>query len=398
MSKGVAMLFETPTLGDREIQVIAEITKLKDTLGYMVASTPKRWTGLLRRNALARAVRGSNSIEGYDVSKDDAIAVAQGEEPLDANEESAHAVQNYQDAMSYVLQLANDPHFNYSAALIRSLHYIMVKHDLNRNPGRWRPGPIFVRDDDKQETVYEGPDAEMVPPLIDALVGSLNDTDHDTTPPMVRAAMSHLNLVMIHPFSDGNGRMARCLQTLVLARTGTLAPQFSSIEEYLGKNVLSYYAVLAEVGGGSWHPENDALPWVRYCLRAHFIQATTLLRRARLLDRIWVEAERVVAKAGIPERTVYAVADAIYGVRIRNPVYRSMADISEQLASKDLKQLVDAGLLMPQGERRGRHYIGSAALIELQKKIMFSEVRQIIDPFAGADPAQLTLGATLLAS
>lgn len=67
--------------------------------------------------------------------------------------------------------------------------------------------------------------------------------------------MAHLNLVMIHPFSDGNGRMARCLQTLVLAREGILEPEFSSIEEYLGRNTQDYYSVLAETSEGSWHPK-----------------------------------------------------------------------------------------------------------------------------------------------
>ncbi len=66
--------------------------------------------------------------------------------------------------------------------------------------------------------------------------------------------MAHLNLVMIHPFRDANGRMSRCLQTPVLAREQILAPQFSSIEEYLGRNTQSYYKVLGEVGAESWHP------------------------------------------------------------------------------------------------------------------------------------------------
>ncbi len=46
--------------------------------------------------------------------------------------------------------------------------------------------------------------------------------------------VTSLNLVLIHPFRDGNGRMARCLQTLVLAREGMVSPIFASIEEYLG--------------------------------------------------------------------------------------------------------------------------------------------------------------------
>ena len=195
---------------------------------------------------------------------------------------------------------------------------MMIKHDLGKNPGRWRAGSIFVRDDQKRVTVYEGPSADLVPPLVDELMGVLNGADASDTPPVVRAAMGHLNLVMIHPFADGNGRMARCLQTLILARTGTLAPELSSIEEYLGHDVQSYYRVLARVGHGAWHPERDARPWVRYCLTAHFRQATTLLRRARELDAVWVLAEEEVLRRKLPARTVYAVADAAYGWRIRN--------------------------------------------------------------------------------
>ena len=65
---------------------------------------------------------------------------------------------------------------------------------------------------------------------------------------------------MIHPFSDGNGRMGRALQTLVLARDGILSPPFSSIEEYLGakSNTEAYYDVLRTGAAGTWQPERDA--------------------------------------------------------------------------------------------------------------------------------------------
>jgi len=194
--------------------------------------------------------------------------------------------------------------------------------------------------------------------------------------------MAHLNLVMIHPFSDGNGRMARCVQTLVLARHGTLAPQLSSIEEYLGANVQPYYDVLNEVGAGSWHPTRDARPWVRFCLKAHFIQVTTMLSRARLFDRIWNAAEHEAEQFRLPDRTVIAIADAIYGTRIRNATYRRFDDVSEQVASKDLKRLVDAELLVPQGERRGRFYTASDRLKAIRLELR--DKQPIPDPFAGA--------------
>lgn len=61
-------------------------------------------------------------------------------------------------------------------------------------------------------------------------------------------------------------RLARCLQSVVLAHEGVLAPVFMSIEEYLGRNTDDYYAVLAAVGGGRWQSERDARPWARFIL------------------------------------------------------------------------------------------------------------------------------------
>ena len=158
-------------------------------------------------------------------------------------------------------------------------------------------------------------------------------------PIIIRAALSHLNLTMIHPFSDGNGRMARCLQTLVLAREGILEPEFCSIEEYLGRNTPEYYQVLADVGQGAWHPENDARPWIRFCLIAHFRQASLLLRRSKETKRIWDSLELEIRNRGLPERCIMALADAAFGLRVKNSTYRSAAEITENVASRDLKEL-----------------------------------------------------------
>jgi Fic family protein len=175
--------------------------------------------------------------------------------------------------------------------------------------------------------------------------------------------------------------MARCLQTLILARAGTLAPQFSSIEEYLGKNTRAYYDVLAEVGGGNWQPARDARPWVRFCITAHFQQATTLLRRAREIERLWDFLEEEIRAADIPGRLIYALADAAAGLRVRNATYRPVAEVSDQLATRDLGLAVKAGLLVPKGERRGRYYERSPRLAEIRLKTR--EPRPATDdPFA----------------
>jgi Fic family protein len=152
---------------------------------------------------------------------------------------------------------------------------------------------------------------------------------------------------------------ARCLQSLILARAGTLAPEFSSIEEYLGRNTREYYDVLLDVGAGNWNPRRDARSWVRFCLTAHFRQASTILRRSREVERTWDALEVEVKKRKLPERTILALSDAASGLRVRNAAYRSVADISVQVATKDLKLLVDRGLLVSSGEKKWRSYEAS---------------------------------------
>jgi Fic family protein len=374
------MLFQIPDLDPKEHEVLDRIEELKRVLGYAVATAPRRWYGALRRMTFARAIRGSNSIEGYVVSVDDAVAAAEGGEPLEADARAWEAVKAYQTAMTYVIQLADDPHFAYSTALVRSLHFMMLQYDLTKRPGRWRPGSIFVRDDERGAVVYEGPDAELVPELMEELTGFLTSTSPEV-PGIIKAAMAHLDLVMIHPFSDGNGRMARCLQTLVLARTGVLAPPFSSIEEYLGHNTTAYYDVLAEVGGGSWSPGRDARPWIRFCLTAHYRQAQTLLTRTREIQRLWDLLEIEIERRNLPERTLFALADAAMGLRVRNATYRPIADVTDQVAGRDLKALAEAGLLVAQGERRGRFYVASELVQRIRAETR--ESHRIEDPFAG---------------
>ncbi len=380
------MLFQASDPTEVEREVLKEIEDLKQKLHWQL-NEPRRWYGSLRRMQFARAVQGSNSIEGFDASLDDTAAIGLGEEPLDADEETRLALKGYQDALTYVLQLAGEDKFEYSVQLIKSLHFMMTNYDLKIRPGLWRQGSIFVRNDDTEEIVYEGPDVDEVPPLMDELVESLNEIDD--SPPMIKAGLAHLNLVMIHPFRDGNGRMGRCLQTLVLAREGILSPVFCSIEEYLGRNTQDYYNVLSKVGAGTWHPDRETRPWIQLILAAHLRQARTLLRRVKESEQLWDKLERRIARTNLPDRTIAVLWDAAMGYRVRNATYRAIFEesaddtISEAVASRDLRQLVEAGLLVSRGEKRGRFYLPAPELAELRREIIKTRnPRDDRDPFA----------------
>ena len=374
------MLFATPELKDPELTVIASIDEVREQLRYLL-SEPRRWYGPLRRTAFARNVQASNSIEGHNVTLDDAAAVVAGSEPLEASQADRDAVLNYWDAMTYIIQLADDPHFEYSEALIRSLHFMMMKHDLDAMPGRYRPGHVYVWSTDESEVVYEGPNGSKVPGLVGELADQLNVDQGSHF--MVRAGMAHLNLVMIHPFKDGNGRMARALQTLVLARERILAPQFSSIEEYLGRNTPDYYKVLADVGGGGWNPDRDAREWIRFVLVAHYRQALTVSRRVRESDRLWDEIDELRKAIKLDERNMGSLYNAALGLRVRRADHIEYAEVSDRVATSDLKRLVDAGLLAAIGERRGRYYRATDQLTDLRDRIQ-EERLPIADPFEEA--------------
>ena len=371
------MLFSYRSLDRQERAVLDLVSQMRHDLRFFVQQEPRRWSGLLARITRARALRASNSIEGINVSNEDAMAAVDNEEPEDADKPTWQAVVGYQSAMDYILQRCRDENFRFSRDVLLSVHFMISQHDLRANPGNFRRGWVGVRNSATGEIVHEGVDRELLEPLVDELVQYINDPEVES--PLLKASMAHLNIAMMHPFSDGNGRTARCIQTAVLANEGIIAPIFSSIEEYIGRNQQEYYDVLAAVGGGTWRPTNDCKPWIRFCILGHYRQTQTLLRRTREMERVFSDLETLVKRHGLPDRTALGLLEAAGGGRMRNASYRVSVDVSNNLASRDLKALVDAKLIMPEGERRGRYYIASDVVRAIRERHRMP--RGLEDPF-----------------
>jgi Fic family protein len=151
------------------------------------------------------------------------------------------------------------------------------------------------------------------------------------------------------------------VQSLVLAREGLLAPEFLSIEEYLGRNTDAYYATLQKVQGGRYQPERDAGPWVRFCVAAHVEQAR---RRADQIDAAgarWSALEELVEERGWPDRLVIALEQGQFQ-GVDRASYAAEAGVSAPTASNDLRRLLDAGLIVQRGAGRSTRYVASEAL------------------------------------
>lgn len=385
------MIYGYPQLDGTEQRVLNRIDELQRNLRHFVVQNPSRWTGILARMTRARALRASNSIENINVSQEDAVAAVDGEDPAETDRQTWRAVVGYQQAMTYILQRCRDHDFRFSVDGILAIHFMISQSDLDANPGNFRRGWVGVRNTRTNEVVHEGVDRDQLEPLMHELISFLNAPPE--THLIIKAALAHLNLTLLHPFSDGNGRTSRCLQTAVLANEGIAAQTYSSIEEYIGHNQQEYYDVLANAGGGGFNPSRDCKAWIKYCLTGHYRQLQTLLRRNEEYGLVYVDLERAVKDRGLPNRTALGLLEAAFGTRVRNASYRISTDITGNLASRDLKQLVDAGLLESKGEKRGRHYVAAGPIREIRERNR--RPKGVDDPFAiyanPPDPDQLRL-------
>lgn len=357
----LVMIFATPSI-DADLQAqLDQLNRLRQALGGAMGRTTP-WMGTLRRAVKATSIEGSTSIEGYSVGPAEAIALLSGEAPSGGNDESRLAVACYARAMDHVGAMASDPDFRWIDRVILDLHFGACHFQRDKTPGRWRTGPISVTGAGGRID-YRGPDGEDVPALMAEVVEWLA-TDAPGVDVVVRAAMAHLNVTSVHPFRDGNGRVARIVQSLVLAREGSIAPEFSSIEEYLGRNTPAYYAALRDVQGGSYRPDRDASEWVRFCIEAHTSQAERRLEQIREAGERWGRLAREVADRGWPERFVIALEQSLIGGADRAR-YGEEADVSPATVSADLRRLLDSGLVEQRGRGPSTRYWASERLRSL---------------------------------
>jgi Fic family protein len=355
------VIYRTPKPDDPLEAQLATFDALREQLGDQ-ASLAGKWLGALRRQWRAASAESSIEIEGFHVPEQDTLAVISGNEPSDPTDEDRMALSSYTRAMDHVGVMADDPAFTWVDRVLLDLHFDACYFQKDKDPGQYRRQGIEVTRPGGGPPAYVGPPHEQVPELMAEIVHWLAHGDlraHLT----VRAAMAHLHVVSVHPFRDGNGRISRITQSLVLARAGLLAPEFVSIEEYLGNNTQAYYAALEEVQRGSYQPQRDALPFVRLCVDAHVAQAHRRLRQLLDAGTRWSYLEDLVARRAWPDRLVIALEQSLFQGTDR-AAYATEADVSSATASTDLRRLFDADLISQQGRGPTTRYVASARLAE----------------------------------
>lgn len=354
------MLFATPQPTSELLVLLGKLDELRTRLGARSGASTGPWLGRLRRQVRAAAAESSIEIEGYRVPPGERIGLVSGGEPADSGDADRMALACYGRAMDHVGAMAADPGFRWVERAILDLHFDVCHFQRDKSPGLYRTDGIEVTAPGGGAPAFVGPPAGEVRGLMGEVVTWLDGGDLDAHA-VVRAAMAHLHVVSVHPFRDGNGRIARIVQSLVLARDGLVAPELGSIEEYLHRHTDAYYATLRSVQGGSYRPERDAAPWVAFCVNAHIDQAQSRLALIDEAGARWSVLEGIVERHGWPDRLASALEQSLFGGADRG-AYAGEAGVSLATASADFRRLLDAGWVTSLGAGRSTRYEASEAL------------------------------------
>ncbi|HEV2033051.1 MAG TPA: Fic family protein [Candidatus Dormibacteraeota bacterium] len=355
-------IYATPPKSPAILRRLDELDVLRRYLAQHLGDSAQPWTGALRRLAAAEATVGSTSIEGYGASLEDTVEILAGRHPSGTSEETQRIISAYAQAMDRVAVLADDHAFQWSSQTVLDLHFLVCHPQPRAGPGRLRDGAVVVTRGLGRDP-YRPPPSSELPALVNEVTKWLGSGDL-TRHPVVRAAMAHLNLVSIHPFRDGNGRVARVVQSLVLAKEGLLRPELVSIEPYLGRHTREYYAALEEAQGLAFDPNRDASAWVEFCIEAHVFEAT---ERRRWLEIAYARhdfCEQLAREQGYPERFVMPLDQALLGLQVTNVDYRREVNIASPTATQDLQRLRADGWLDQEGGGRSVRYVTGKKLQE----------------------------------
>lgn len=163
-------------------------------------------------------------------------------------------VSNYVEAMNHGLDRLRGG-FPISNRLIREIHEVLMSRGVgaNKSPGEFRRSQVWIGGTRPGNAVFVPPPHTEVENCMGELERFMNASD-DGIPPLVRAALAHVQFETIHPFLDGNGRVGRLLITLLLIDSGVLNEPVVYLSLYLKSHRHRYYELLDESGRrtGDW--------------------------------------------------------------------------------------------------------------------------------------------------
>jgi Fic family protein len=311
----------------------------------------------LRASARVGAIHYSNLIEGNELPVVAAERAARGQ--LAPDSRAKIELVNYVEALDLIdsrldageLELTTDFLHELHGTITRGLGRVGDPHFKPHHEGEWRDGDAVVFNYLTQRVTHRGPPAEEVPLRMTSMFEWLQRKIGSESP-FLLAGVMHYGITDVHPFADGNGRVARLFQVAMLMKEGVLPGRMFSFERFYAEDRNAYYAALGSVRE---HTFNMA-PWLHYFLEG----------LAQEYERVAATVEDLSAMTlgeGIaPLRLSPSQERALTTLRIQGRreftrrEYEEAAGLGRAAAGNDLRRLVGHGILVPRGSGTATRY------------------------------------------
>ena len=301
------------TVTSEILRLVGDISEL---VGHLNVSVGEARMPQLRKENRIKTIQSSLAIENNSMSIEQVTAILEGKRVLGPPNEITE-VKNAVDAYNLMLEL--NP---YKPKDLLRAHGLMMA-GLVKESGRFRSGGVGVTDG--KQVVHIAPPAMRVPQLIAELVDWVKSTD---THPLVSSCVFHYEFEFIHPFADGNGRMGRMWQTLLLMQWRPLFA-WVPVETIVKEHQQEYYRVIALCDS-----KGNSTAFIEFMLKC-------------LLDAL-LEMEKSNQKSN---QKILALIAQDTTISMRE--LQEKTGLSESGVKKIIRQLREAGLLVREGGAKG---------------------------------------------
>jgi len=300
---------------------------------------------VLREQAIIQSVESSNRIEGVTVSASRLRPVVLGKaRPRDRSEEE---LAGYRRALDWIFSRKGT--VSMTPAVIAKLHALAQRGSIG-DAGEWKKRDIEIIEilpTGGRRVRFVPTPARDTPKAVEALCRSYAQACLDERiPPLLLAATFVFDLLCIHPFRDGNGRVSRLMTTLLLLSQGFQAPRYVSLERLMEESKEGHYRVLGECSRGWQAGRNEILPWWNYFLgivRSAYKDFEALVEAAPARPAKSEQARRTI----LDQAGEFTLAD----------ICAQMPGASPQLIKKVLSELKQARRVRLAGRGRGARWI-----------------------------------------
>ncbi|MBQ6437994.1 Fic family protein [bacterium] len=325
------------------------------------------WEMKFRDDALQRTVHYGTKIEGNDLTAEQARQVVMIDDSnlktisekagIIARDRDIQEVINYRNVIWWIDQqhsLGTDKLF--TEKTLKKLHTLTVNRLIDEQfVGVYRDRQVVVKAVNGEQVAFRPPHNTEVPFLLADFFTWLNGQGGQSVHPILRAAITHYQLVNIHPFIEGNGRTARAMATLVLYCAHYDFKKFFSLEQYFDSDVERYYQALLSVQQSG---NQDMTYWLEYFCYGLAIEVDKVKSQVLKLSKDLKLKEQLGKQVSLTERQIILLEILQHQGEITSEeAKQALPNVSTDTILRDIKDLIKKGVIQKRGVTKGVRYV-----------------------------------------